>query len=53
MLYVGKKAGHRSVWPEYMYMCRQRRDVLEAGVEVKSGGNHDFPRKDSLESRDR
>jgi hypothetical protein len=34
-------------------MCRQRRDVVEAGVEVKSGGDDDFPRKDPLESRDR
>jgi hypothetical protein len=31
-------------------MCRQRRDVVEAGVEVKSGGDDDFPRKISLDS---
>ena len=29
-------------------MCRQRSDVVEANVEVKGGGNHDFPRKEPV-----
>jgi hypothetical protein len=30
----------------YIYKCRQRSDMVEAEVEVTSGGNNNFPRKD-------